>query len=555
MTLFHLCLRAFLCALFFALSLAAPAATSTQSFSLQPGWNAIHLEVEPANQDPAVVFSGIPIEQVWSYFPTRTPLQFITNPSDGLWNVAGWNVYLPPSFPDAAVLTDLFAIQAGQTYLVKVTGTAVVTLTITGETAYRSVNWKPDSFTLTGLPIDPTTSVRSGDYFFNSTAHKGQLRYRLDPNGVWSALNDSSLVASGRGYWIFTKGDSDFTAPLSVAFGNTSRMDFGPTVSSKTFSVTNSSASPMTVSISNPSNYPLVTSSLDVNGTTVWTALTTLTPTIPAGGTFTVEVGVRRALLPATSDTLLTVTGQGVRRFVPVSAENPAPGGSNAGLWIGTVTLNAVSQPHAALNPQATAPTPAEFSFRILLHVSSSGAVKLLKEAILMKQVNPPGAGALVLLSNPALIPQFAAPANQDGSPFAYRISSVGYDFSGGPDLALSGAFGGTITGTIPVLRSDPTNPFKHRYHPDHDDLTANYQTPVGVPDYAREVPELSRAIQITFAPVAGGDLSPENGASVRTGTYRESVTGLHKAALVTAGTFTLRRMNTLGEINPVPTP
>ena len=121
----------------------------------------------------------------------------------------GW--ILPPSHPDAAVLTDLFAIQAGQAYLVKISGATAVPLSVTGEPVYRAINWKPDSFTLTGLPVDPSTSVRSGDYFFNSPAHKTQPRFRLDPNGVWTALNDNSLLVSGRAYWIFTKGASDFT--------------------------------------------------------------------------------------------------------------------------------------------------------------------------------------------------------------------------------------------------------------------------------------------------------------------------------------------------------
>lgn len=174
-----------------------------------------------------------------------------------------------------------------------------------------------------------------------------------------------------------------------------------------------------------------------------------------------------------------------------------------------------MSEPHKAVNPQTPTATPAEFNFRILLHVDSGGVVRLLKEAVLMKQPNPPVAGALVLLSNPALIPQFKPPANRDGAPFAYRMSSIGYDFSSGPDLTLTGTFGGTLAGTINVLRTDP----------------------------------------ITFAALNGGDLFPEAGHSRRTGTYQETVTGLHKAALVTTGTFTLQRMNTLGQINPPPAP
>ena len=241
----HFTKRFALCFAFLPLRLAGPSAradaTTTQSFTLAPGWNAIFLEVQPPSQSPAVVSNGLPIEQVWSYFPTRSPIEFITNPSDGLWNVAGWNVYLPPGAPDAAVLTDLFAGQAGQAYLVKISGASNVTMQVTGVPLYRESKWGADSFTLTGVRVDPATTARSGDYFFNSTAHKLQPRFRLDPTGTWTALTDHSVLAAGKAYWIFTKGASDFGAPLQVDLNGADRLDFGPTVTTKPVVITNKS--------------------------------------------------------------------------------------------------------------------------------------------------------------------------------------------------------------------------------------------------------------------------------------------------------------------------
>ncbi len=105
------------------------------------------------------------------------------------------------------------------------------------------------------------------------------------------------------------------------------------------------------------------------------------------------------------------------------------------------------------------------------------------------------------------------------------------------------------------TARNSPTNPFKHRYHPDHDDLTAAFlPPPANLPTEQQEVWQVSRAIALQFAAPAA-DQSPSSGFSVRTGTYSEQITGLHKNTLITSGTFTLQRVNTLGEINPAPAP
>ena len=280
---------------FLAARAAFGAGTVTQTFTLQPGWNAIHLEVQPADPAPAAVFAGVPIDMVWSYFPTRSPLEFIQNPSDGLWNVPGWNVWLPPGRTDAAVLTNLFAVQAYQSYLVKITGTSAVTLSVTGAPRYHQIAWQPDGFTLTGLPLDPAVTVRSGDYFFNSTAHKTQPRFRLDPNGTWIALNDNSVLRSGAAYWIFSKGASTFTAPLAADFDATGRLDYGPAVETKQLAIRNLGVNSLAVSLANPEAFPLVIAGLDANGNTTWTPLTTLVKTIASGASTTLNLGVRRS--------------------------------------------------------------------------------------------------------------------------------------------------------------------------------------------------------------------------------------------------------------------
>jgi hypothetical protein len=540
-------------------SIASGDSTITQTFTLQPGWNSIFVEVQPVDTTPAVVFAGIPVEMVWSYFPTTTPLEYIQDPAEGLWNVAGWNVYLPSHVPDAAALTNLFAVQHHRPYLIKLNGSTPVTLTVTGLPIYKEISWRPDSFTLTGLALDPTVTVRSGDYFFSSTAHKSQPRFRLDPNGTWIALNDNSVLQSGVAYWIFAKGSSTFTAPLTVDLGGSDRLDFGPVLETKDLVIQNLGVATANVLIENPTGFPLVYSKINTTtGAVEWIPLAVLTQSVDPGAAVSISLGIKRLGLPATSDTLLKISAGGVVRKVIVSAENPVATkpNSDTGLWIGTVTLSAVSEPHSA-NPTVTTTTPAEFNMRLLLHVDDSGATRLLKEVFMMKHANPAGSnaanpGTLVLLSNSALLTQFQTPANRDGARFAPRVSSIGYDFNGA-DLALAGAFGGTLTGNIVMPRNHPNNPFKHRYHPDHDDLDANFQPPpANQASQQQEVWEVVRALELTFTPPPANQ-APSTGFSTRSGTYREEVSGLHKNHLFTNGIFTLRRVNTIGEINPSP--
>src|SRR5262249_16050968 len=84
-----------------------------------------------------------------------------------------------------------------------------------------------------------------------------------------------------------------------------------------------------------------------------------------------------------------------------------------------------------------------------------------------------------------------------------------------------------------------PTNPFLHRYHPDHDNLNDSYAPiPTNAP---QEVFTITRKIQFTFTPTdPSGTTDTDYGATDIGGTYRETITGLHQNPLVVCGTFHL---------------
>lgn len=205
-------------------------------------------------------------------------------------------------------------------------------------------------------------------------------------------------------------------------------------------------------------------------------------------------------------------------------------------------------------------------NLRLLLHVDATGQTRLLKEVLQMwrngtytndgagnKVVAKPG--QFVLLTDDALISQFQGATLRDGESVGRRLSTVGYDFpssAGSNYLNCAGTFAAdqTLSVTLTLPYDDPNNPFKHKYHPDHDNLNARFNGP------AVEAYTVTRQVQlrITATPPAGPAV-PDYGFNELGGNYSEIITGLHKNAIHLSGTFRLRRAAYLAELNPSPTP
>jgi len=236
-----------------------------------------------------------------------------------------------------------------------------------------------------------------------------------------------------------------------------------------------------------------------------------------------------------------------------------------AGLWVGSATLKAISEPHST-DPSTPTPTKSELGLRLLVHVDATGQARLLKEVLQMWRngtftndgsgnlvVDKPG--QYVLLTDDTLIPLFQGATVRDGESVGRRISTIGYDFpssSSNNFLNLAGSFaiGTNLTGTLNLPYDHPNNPFKHKYHPDHDNLNAQFNGP------AIESFTTTRSIRLDFAASPpDGPAVPDFGYDEMGGTYRESITGIHKNIIYVSGTFRLSRVSRIAELNPSPTP
>src|SRR5690242_8855370 len=89
----------------------------TQSFALHKGWNAVFLELTPANPDVNLLFAQAPVSIVATYLAVERPVQFIRDPGTLQWNKDGWAVWYAASRPDA-FLSSLHAIYGHQAYLI-----------------------------------------------------------------------------------------------------------------------------------------------------------------------------------------------------------------------------------------------------------------------------------------------------------------------------------------------------------------------------------------------------------------------------------------------------
>lgn len=194
--------------------------------------------------------------------------------------------------------------------------------------------------------------------------------------------------------------------------------------------------------------------------------------------------------------------------------------------------------------------TAAPLDLRLMFHVDAGGTVRLLKEVI---QMYDSKTNQYVLLTDHTEVPNYTGVAVRDGEPVGRRLSALGFDFVGTSKECDGGISGdGIVTCAIQLDSSHPTNPFLHRYHPDHDNLDERYENAVV------EAYEITRVITLEFSDrypsdedLPGRDVKPAGwGLDMLGGYYTETLTGIHKDAITVHGPFILNRVVTTDTLN-----
>jgi hypothetical protein len=574
----------------------ANAQWTTQRISLRPGWNAVFLEAQPEPRECDALFGGLPVESVWRFNRNVAVVQFISNPNDLLPSQPDWLTWLPAGSALGSQ-SSLFIIEAGLPYLIKVANNAAPFVwTVHGVPSLRKPGWLRDSLNFAGFPLSQTNGPGFKDFFAHSSALDSASVYRLT-NGIWKlVLNPAGTpMQCGEAFWIRSSGMPVAAAPIQVEPELLTALDFGRVAVEQTLHLRNVStnASLQFLVRQLPSDPPPTTALPAlagpvplsywrddfVSGTLGWTNLpSVLQSSVAPGATWELRLAVRRKdmasppsgsnylyqsllevrTVPETARFLVPVTASGATNYdqgYPPSVNNHP----EAGLWVGSVSIDKVSLRESGALADVSAP----FGFKLIVHVNANGQPlllqKVLQGSILLTNNPNSRTNVSVLLSSESLLSQCQVfgTALRDGRAVLRRISTAAFGFRDpvpmANDLGLAfGTNGSQFTCRTSLGYDDGLNPFVHRFHPDHNNLTDRmtaYQPATNSAGllYTPESWTILRTVQLAFTASASG--YPGAGDTQVEGVYREWIQGLNSSPLQVQGSFQLNRASYLSTL------
>ena len=221
-----------------------------------------------------------------------------------------------------------------------------------------------------------------------------------------------------------------------------------------------------------------------------------------------------------------------------LAAPHLLAGVPETGLWVGRAAATAVSREDGPSHPAVQA-----FSFPFILHVDDAGTTRMLKTAVIVR-VPPDGSGVLdpvptVFAGGPNLLSHLQE-IPQTHIANALRYATAAYDFDGS-SLPINGQVqpGKTLSVKIVLPATSNANPFRHRFHPDHDNKDDE-----GRPfSDDREVYRIERTMSFALRPNG----SIDDGSM--TGEFEELITGLHVLPITVTGNFYINRVSEAGAL------
>jgi hypothetical protein len=556
---------------------AARAEWAEQTITLNPGWNAVYLTVQPEPGQCEAVFSGVPVDSVWTWNKRFTPQQFVRDPENLTPEEEDWLTWFPESSYNA-FLTSFYGLTGGKAYLIDYAGDSTRTLRLKGQAVIGGHEWLSDSFNLAGFDVDPENAPSFEKFFGPAPELRKKDMYRLGTDGRWRAVTNlgGELLRAGEAYLIYSTGPSTYTGPLAVKSQIPGGLKFGLEMHEQQLVFQNETDEEKLLTLSlAPSARQPGEGDTPVAGDVAlyykqylaWHKVEDeVQVSVKPKSEGSMQLGVRRAEMgtPATpgasfENTLRVSDGQGSLVTLPVSA---LVAEDDAGLYVGLVSITAVSE--ATANDRVTPkPASSEFRFRLIVHRDDRDPsnVTLLQHVTVM-QVQPqeapdpdnPGGTLIVparyvLLADDTLIPNYEGVSMLNGEIVGRRISTPVFSFDAPVALVQDTGNPNVFRSTVTVAYDDPLNPFYHRYHPDHNNLNELYQPFLdgGGNDVSENVESYTfqREITLTFQdedPAQLGDLSW--GYDLVGGTYQERIIGVHREDLYVSGTFRLNRIS-----------
>lgn len=542
---------------FATLFIAATAHAQWQSttYTLNSGWNSIYLHGDASYTTPDLLFASKPeVLEVWRWNPNPTQVGFTSTPLLPSNGTPEWSKWVRGG-PAAS----LIGLTGQSAYLVKCS--SAVSVAIAQRPMPPSNTWVRSGANLMGFPsklnggLYPTFSRYFATFPVAIASNVKIFKYVGGELGASNPLQVFSTTSErldrNQAYWFSSEVVGNFYAPVQITLSNNEGFAFGRRGSVITTRVMNRTAAVMTLTIapvasnSPPSGQELITAgvaltrrTLDDEGAWVETPIAAAyNEVIAPNSSVELSFGIDRSAMSGAADALyasllrFTDSANTFDILIPATARKD----SLAGLWIGEAMVSAVESKPLANAVKSTGST---FPLRYLIHVADDGTARVLSQVFMGPMAAAPHVFGLC---------RSEAGLKADVKSAARRIVATHMPL----DLALqtSGSFaiGGTLGSTIDTPFNDPTNPFVHQYHPDHDNKSGSTALVAGQESY-----NVSRQVSFTFTETPpGGGSATGWGSSVIGGTYGEVVSGLHKQNITLTGTFELRRASELGTLNP----
>jgi hypothetical protein len=567
----------------------------TQSIPLKAGWNSVYLFVDPEPSSLDEIFASSPISprSVRAYRQDFSSIEF-SAASTNINTAPQWLSWWPAG-SEVGFSRSLFALRPGRAYFVEMpAGVPPTNWLVKGRAMPRTVEWRVNAFNLVGFPLDAGNAPTFASFFDASAVHSNRPLYRMDTNGIWSQVSNlaTTRMASGEAFWTAPSTNaSSYQGPIRVVASGNGQLDFGLTVGELSVNLYNDSGVARTVRVSRADSEPQPAS---VTGTVQegqvplsywrgvvasnsfgWLDLSQTTVVVPARGSYEFRIAVRRSAMNPLSprlngryESLLRIDDLGgpnrhtlpvVARGMEVYDRNGQPQNPYSGMWVGYASVKRVNQPASPTAPSNPVPAATEFNFRLIVHVDQTGQARLLpwviqmfKPGTLSPDPNSPELnnvdepGRTVWVANRTYIPQFQGVTLRDGEPVGRRLSSAVFTFDAPLALAGAGTFGtNVLTASFTNQFNDRLNPFKHIYHPDHDNLDARFE------NQAAEAFTYARHFTFAFsAQDPDGSIQPGWGETAVGGVYRETITGVHRSPLLVEGTFRLNLIDRVATLN-----
>ncbi len=582
------------CTLLILGALSVHAQWQTETFLIKPGWNAIYLNVDASYQslDNSVgADTHNPINQVWLWQPPTTTLQFVTSPATPSAPNSQWATW---GRVGTGISDTLLTLVPNNAYLVYSVATTNYTWNVKGQPVVPAFSWSSSGLNFFGFST-PGTNAPNFDQFLalSPTLYAAQQIFTY-PGGELSPVNPiqvfalrTTTVTRGQAYWIRANNlANNYFGPFQVIAGNPSGAAFGDSVSQYSFRLHNPTATNVTVSMRlvpseapppgqtnitgtpallvrgafNTSTATYGYTNLSLGSTQSWV----LTPQGTPGADTTIVIGLNRSALTNVPGALYAGILQLSDSFGFSEYDLPVSGvtSATAGLWVGNASVsqvssylknyqmdsnNAIAFSTNGSSYQITsintnlAPVAQPYPLRLILHNDGTN-VNLLQRVFYGTRYG----SNYVVATQEAFLDATNLSAARRISAIHLPYSEINNPWACAGSLALGGSLSATVNLSYDDQRS---NPFLHTYHPDHDNLDAQFATqlPQGSESYG-----ITRSIHLFINPPGSDFASLTSVNQSFSGIYQEAITlsglgGFPRVFNVT-GTFALNRLT------PIPT-